>query len=142
MIKFCNIQVEKSIKLEEMFILIKLLKHISYGEPSKQTLLLTETHEKELVFKDSEVDQVKSAEAPCMLKVAEPDYFVNHVTKLASYSSRYFLQIFPASFSLAMKVFLCCIRWTQPMYIWRKQRRILKIVMQDIHQCFTRQQQT
>ena len=71
--------------------------HISYGEPSKQTLLLTKTHEKELVFKQSEVHQVKSAEAPCMLKVAESDCFLNHVTKLASYSCRYFLEIFPLS---------------------------------------------
>ena len=33
-------------------------------------------HEKELVLKESEVDQVKSAEALWMLKVAESDYFL------------------------------------------------------------------
>ena len=47
----------------------KTTQHLYYGEPSKQTSSHTKPHEKELVLKESEVDQVKSAEVLHMLKV-------------------------------------------------------------------------
>ena len=73
----------------------KTNQHLSSGEPSKQTSSLTKTHHKELVLKESEVDQVKSAEALWMLKVAESDYSL-----ISCYNiGKLFMQMFPGNVS-------------------------------------------
>ena len=69
--------------------------HLSSGETSKHTSSLTKTHEKMPILKEFEVDQVKSAEALWMLKVAESDY------SLTSYDNicKLFIRIFPGNIS-------------------------------------------
>ena len=91
-IKFCKIQVEKGIQLQPIVILIKLL-DILLG--SHQSRHHSPRPMKKLVLKESEVEQVKSAEAPWMLKVAESDYSLT----LCDNIGKLFMWMFPGNIS-------------------------------------------
>ena len=73
----------------------KTARHLSFGEPSKQASSLTKTHEKELILKESKVDQVKFVEAFCMLRVAESDYSLTSCDNIC----KLFMWMFPGNIS-------------------------------------------
>ena len=75
--------------------MVKLLDTFLLGNHQSRPSL-TKTHEKELVLKDSaEVDQVRSAEALQMLKVAESDYSLTSCDNIG----KLFMQMFLGNIS-------------------------------------------